>query len=383
MIERLENDGWMEDFSDDSSSVAVLEKIEPEKQKSPEWAGPRCEKCNAPIKSDVVSICRSCGWYSSLGTFVELDPNWDTSEEDEPTEAVSVAPQKSHVRVWLDLMPRWSWVMIACALVVVVESVVVRFATPPGSSLRTVWSLSQLALGFFAVVGCHVFNFLVLATEDADFGALDLILKPFKLWAKAVRNLPTRLWVANSAVCGLTAMIMSFLVIGGLPYERLWDWGFQEPVKQNLMGAVMDRAKQIEATNDDLEESIGDFAGSQDTEGVEVKAPEKPREKADCVILGYQLDRDGRLSSLLLGTAHRNRLIPAGRVSPEMPDGERSDLLATLEAIKRRDPFIAIEAEATWVEPRLTCRVTYGERLKGGRLRDLKWDTLLGAMKGQ
>ena len=69
------------------------------------------------------------------------------------------APQKSHLHVWLDLMPRWGWVIIASVLVVVVESVVARFVTPAGSSLRTTWSLSQLAIGVIAVVGCHVFNF--------------------------------------------------------------------------------------------------------------------------------------------------------------------------------------------------------------------------------
>ena len=40
---------------------------------------------------------------------------------------------------------------------------------------------------------------------------------------------------------------MSLVVIGGIPYERLWDWGFKEPPKQNLMGAVMDRAKQLDS----------------------------------------------------------------------------------------------------------------------------------------
>ena len=108
-----------------------------------EWTGPRCEKCAAPIKSDVVTICRSCGWYASLGTFVELDPNWETYT-DEAAEPAAAEPQKSHLRVWLDLMPRWGWVIIASVLAVVVESVVARFATPAGSSLRTTWSLSQL-----------------------------------------------------------------------------------------------------------------------------------------------------------------------------------------------------------------------------------------------
>ena len=35
------------------------------------------------------------------------------------------------------------------------------------------------------------------------------------------------------------------------------------------------------------------------------------------MILGYQLDRDGRLSTLLLGTAHRGQLVYAGQRDAE------------------------------------------------------------------
>jgi hypothetical protein len=363
----------------DGCSVGIEEM--PLAPRGTEWTGPRCDKCDAPMKSGVVTICRSCGWYASLGTFVEVDPNWET--ETDSQEAALAEPQRSHVRVWLDMMPRWAWIILASVLVVIIESVVVRFVTPAGSSLRTMWSLSQLGIGLLVAICCHVFNFLVLATEDTDFGVIDLVLKPVKLWAKAVRNLPTRLWVADAAVCGLVAALMSVLVIGGLPYERLWDWGFKEPVKQNLMGAVMDRAKQLDSRNgaDNLEDAIGDFAGTGELEGEDLpKQPEKPRERTDCVILGYNVDRDGRLSSLVLGTAHKSALIFAGRVQPEMPEEERGKLLQQLKVIHVKQSFITIESEATWVQPKYTCRVTYGEKLKNGKLRDIKWDEMLGSI---
>lgn len=375
------DDQFADDLSDsleDSSSVATLEEQQQIGCK-PEWTGPRCEKCNEPIKSDVVTICRRCGWYVSLGTFVEVDPNWET--ENDGVEAAAQPEAKSHLRVWFDLVPRWSWVIIVSVLAVVVESIIVRFATPTDGWLRTAWSLGQLTTGVMLVAGCHVFNFLVLAADDAEFGVLDMLLRPLKLWLRAVQLMPERRWVANLAACGLTAVVMSVVVIGGIPYERLWDWGFQEPVKQELMGAVMDRAKELESRNADLEEAVGDFAGKADVEPDESKAePEKPRDKADCVILGYDVDREGRLDTLLLGTSHRGELIYAGRVKPEMSDEELATLLKLLVATKTRRSFIPIEAEGTWVEPKFTCRITYGEKQKGGRLRDLRWDRLLGGM---
>jgi hypothetical protein len=382
----MQNEMPTDELSNDESGSTCAVLPEPLVEKPAgklEWTGPRCEKCDAPLKSDVVTICRGCGWYASLGTFVEIDPNWETEHDD--SEPVAAAPQKSHLQVWLDLMPRWSWVIIASVLVVVIESVVARLATPAGSSIRTIWSLTQLALGVFTVIGCHVFNFVVLAAEDADFGVMDIFLKPLKLWIRAVRNLPTRLWVADAAATGLTAAFMSLVVIGGIPYERLWDWGFEAPPKQELMGAVMDRVKELDSRNgaDDLEEAIGDFAGSAEAgaygDGFKLKE-EEHREKADCVILGYSTNREGLLESLVLGAAHRGVLIYAGRVTPDLPDDERAALLQTLMSIRRRDPFIVMEADATWVEPKVTCRVSFGERLKGGKLRDIKWVSLLRGM---
>jgi hypothetical protein len=349
---------------------------------APARTGPSCEKCQAPLTSDVVTICRSCGWYPSLGTFVEVDPNWETAL-DERAPAEESKPE-SHLGVWIHLIPRWGWVVIVSALVVVLESVVARFATPAGGTLRTAWSLTQLAIGLATVVGCHVMNFMLLAAEDAEVGLLDLFLKPLRLWTRTCRQLPKRLWFFNALVCGLTAAIMSPLVIGGIPYERFWDWGFKEPPKQNLMGAVMDRMKQLDSQNssDSLEDAIGDFAGKGGLDADEPKPePPKPKQKADCVVLGYQLDRDGRLTTLLLGTAHRSELVFAGRVEPKLSDEELSELVATLKPLVIKQPFISIAADnVIWVKPTFACRVTYGEQLRSGSLREIGWDSMLGTM---
>lgn len=373
------NDGSMLD-SYASTGSAVLEPNEGMVAANVEWTGARCEKCEAPLVSDVVSICRRCGWYASLGQFVEVDPDWETEPESATAEA---APRPSHLQVWLGLLPRWSWVIIGSVFVLLVESVVVRFATPADSAIRTTWSLSQLTFGLLAAFGCHVFNFLVLAADDAEIGVLDLLMKPLKLWGRAIGNLPTRLWVANATACGLAAAVLSVLVIGGIPYDRLWDWGFKEPPKQDLMGAVMDRVQQVEGNGEeDLEKSINDFAGKgadelTDTPQVE---PPKPKHNADCVILGFRIDRDGRLASLVLGTVDAGKLVYAGNVTPKLPEGEMKQLTESLKSIVSQRALIHVDYEATWVQPKLTCRVGYGERAKNGRLRDIEWGKMLGSI---
>jgi hypothetical protein len=232
------------------------------------WNGLSCEKCSAPMKSDTVSICRHCGWYGSLGQFVEVDRDWEAccGDDVKPT-APQVAP--SHAQVWLNLLPRWAWIMIASSTAVVVESIVVRLATPEDSAFRTNWSLTQLVVGFIAFVSAHFLNFLFAIADDADTGVIDFLLRPLKLWMKAFRNLPSRLWVANTASTGYVAAVMSIVVIGGLPYDRLWDWGFKQPPQQNLLSAVMKQAQQIEGSGDkDMEEAMKDFAGQAGADGL-------------------------------------------------------------------------------------------------------------------
>ena len=148
------------------------------------------------------------------------------------------------------------------------------------------------------------------------------------------------------------------------------------------MGAVMDRVKQVESQEaESLEDAIGDFAGTADalTEGL--GAPEKPRQRADCVILGYQLDKDERLSTLVLGTTHLGRLVHAGSVTPKMSEREKVELVRMLSAIRTHEPLVAVESDRTfWVKPIYACRVRYTHKEKG-KLSEMEWDKILGALQ--
>jgi len=372
-----------QELPEGEGSVAVLDKGNGSKANEAA-TGPCCEKCGAPSKSKVVTICKSCGWYPSLGTFVEVDPNWESITNGE--QPVAKPQQKLTPRMWLALIPRWGWVVIGCAFAIVAESIAVRLLTPADSSLRTVWSLVQLALGASAVIGCHILNFLMLVGDDADVGMLDMLLKPLRLWTKTCRNLPKRLWLFNSLVNGGVAVLMSFVVIGGLPYERLWDWGVKEPPKQNLMAAVMDRANKLEGEEETLEEAVQSFAGKGDIEPEEVPKPqpvkEAKRESTDCVIIGYQIEKDGRLEWLVLATAHRGKLVYAGKVKPKLSDEELAQVVEVLKSNVVKVPFIAVQMDnVVWVKVKYACRVNFTEQYGDGRLSDAQWEKMLGAMK--
>lgn len=366
-----------------TTAVAEIDEFDGAANES-EWAGARCEKCKAPLVSDVVSICRHCGWYASLGQFVEVDPEMEIAAAPPATTTAAVA-RPSHLQVWLRLLPWWSWIVIASVVVLLIESIVARFATE--GNVRTTWSLCQLTIGLLAAFGCHVFNFLVLTADDAEIGLLDLVMRPLRLWMRSVEQLPRRLWVFDGLVSGIVAAALSALVIGSLPYERLLDWGFKEPPKRDLMAAVMDQAKKLDnGKNDgDLEQSINDFAGKAGNEADDKPKndPPKPKQTADCVILGFQLDREGRLTSLVLGTASSGQLVYAGNVTPKLNEDEINSLAASLRSITTLRPLLHIELEATWVQPKYACRVNYSERAPSGRLREIEWNTLLGNIERQ
>ncbi len=57
--------------------------------------GPACEKCGTPIDAHEALVCRKCGWYASIGSFVEIDQSWEC-------DAKVAAPVEEPLR-----MPAW------------------------------------------------------------------------------------------------------------------------------------------------------------------------------------------------------------------------------------------------------------------------------------
>jgi ATP-dependent DNA ligase len=98
------------------------------------------------------------------------------------------------------------------------------------------------------------------------------------------------------------------------------------------------------------------------------------------VILGYVLDGNGKIATLVLGTSNSGKLVYAGNVAPKLSDDEMKGLAASLKSIESERPIIQIEFAATWVKPKYTCRVSFGQRAKSGRLRDIQWNKLLGSI---
>jgi hypothetical protein len=341
------------------------------------WVTPTCEKCGAEIEAHDALVCRKCGWYASIGSFVEIDQAW------EGVEAEIALQQDGSFKI-----PAWGWTMMACVVVVVAESIAARLLTV--DAVRTTWSVMQLFLGLAVALTCHLITFVMFMREVSDAGLLDIILKPVKPWILRVRELPAYQWLCHTGISSLVAVIMSLLVIGSLPYERLWDWGIEKPVKQELVGAILNQAKKGKGHEKPLEEAVQDFAGQSgvDDNGKGLASPKvqpkaKERKFDDCLIIGYRTNSEGLAYLLILAGENHGKLQYVGQVTPQLSVKELHDLTDSLAAHITIDPFIKLQMDGvTWVEPRFTCRVSYANKGQKGGLNDIKLESLLGEIGG-
>lgn len=340
--------------------------------------GPCCDKCDEPLTATESPVCQKCGWYASIGAFVEIDKSWEvaanpelaTEQEVEPTE-----PTK---------FPLWVWILSACVAGVFIESLAVRLLTDADGSVRTIWSVSQLFVGFIAFGICHTYSFVLSLKNEADVKMLDYILRPIKTWSIIFRDLPERSWACYLGMSGITAVAMSLLVIGAIPYERLLDWGIEEKTKSNLLAAVMTQAQNMAAQEEmSMEEALGEFAGKGGVDGQLKKPAEKPRQTEDCIIIGYMANQAGVIQTLLIGAEHRSKLKYAGSVRvSDLSDAEREELTDQLLAIRTRKSFVRVSIDgASWVKPKYVCRISYRRRGKQGGLYGAKLEDMLGEVE--
>ena len=349
-------------------------------ESEPAVEGPSCEKCGAPGK---MAACAVCGWYPSLGIHVEIDAAYETlnqpvaeTESEAQVEDNSLA---KHLAVWEGLIPGWAWMMLATTGGVLALSVASRVFAEMNPSLHATLGVTQLLVGIVLTLIIHIVAFVIRSSIDAELGLTSILLKPFKTWRPLATALPERLWLVNLANASLTAVLGAVVIVGGIPYESLLDWQIKAAPKQNLVGMIAEHAAQ-EGGSDSLEGAIGDFAGQAGDvrdAGNDKKPVAKPRHKLECLIIGYQLNDQERLTSLLLATDMGGKLKYAGRVSPGWSEEEEKELLASFKRAPSSRPFIKTNMTAVWLQPKFTCRVTYTEWKKGTRPKEIEWDTML------
>lgn len=370
---------------DNAESVATAEETAAEAV-----AGPACEKCGLPNDA---TACPRCGWYPILGIHVEIDDLFERAMQNVPVEvdadaaaAASIPEWQKHLQVWRGVIPGWGWLMIGTTASVIAAAIVARVVTIPSPSIQTYFGVGGLISGLAIAAITHLVGFILCSFENAEFGVFDVITKPVKTWKKLLSHLPDRLWLANSMNVGVTTTLASALIVGGIPYDNLLDWGIKARAKKSLVASIADQAAKAHGNgSDNLEDAMSDFAGegAGDLEGASVPKPPvaKPRKPLECLIIGYQASKDGTLRNLLLAAESYGKLKYVGKVKPRLDAVE-------LEALKKRlgenhstRPFVKCPESGVWVRPRYPCKATHTEWERGKRPEDLQWEELLEEIK--
>ncbi len=353
----------------------------------PAESGPICEKCGLP---NAATACRRCGWYPVLGIHVEIDDAYEAALLPLTLPAATGAAQaaaakpdwRKHLAVWRGLVPWWAWLVIGTTLGCLGAGVAAQIATLGNPAVQTWCGVAGLVGGLVIAAAAHVVAFILCSFEDANFGVADIIVKPLKSWKQIASGLPENIALANSANFGVSLALTAALVVGGIPYERLLDWGFTARPKQSLVGAIASAASEGKAEGaDSLEGAVNDFAGEAGVDGLNgAGAPSeevKPREKLECLIIGYHAGKSGGVQALLLATDVAGKLAFVGQVQPELETTEAIDLLKKFDQNVSTRPLVKTSLTATWLRPRFTCRVTYSDWPKGQRPQELEWDEML------
>ena len=98
------------------------------------------------------------------------------------------------------------------------------------------------------------------------------------------------------------------------------------------------------------------------------------------MILGYRVDVDGKLQSLILGTALKDKLVYACSITPQLSPEEVAGLTQMLYDTASHQPYLPIQVNAQWVVPKYSCRISYESQEKSGRLMNPRWEEFLGTL---
>ena len=96
----------------------------------------------------------------------------------------------------------------------------------------------------------------------------------------------------------------------------------------------------------------------------------KARKDMLAIVVGYELNPNKGLKSLVIAAVMEGELRCVGQVGSGLTLAMASEILPQLQRAERDSPVVPCKgAKVRWVEPRLCCRVSYAEVLESGKLR--------------
>jgi len=333
-----------------------------------------CTHCSAVRTDKTVPWCRKCGFHPQFGRCIDLVG--DDLDQPETTAADSAAkPSAADGMVQMARMvPVWFWKTMICVVVAAALCMAARYLTSPASLPRLAAALALLTVASIAVIVAQLWAFFYAVTESDRLGIFDILMRPITVWSSTFRDICIPgVWRRVGMIAfGMTTLILSLTVVRGVPWERIWELGPLEPPKSALLESI---------------ENVGKKKPAAPAEPVEAS---KHRRVADCVVLGYIpyagiASRTGENSidfeALVLATEIKGTLVYAGIVSEGISDETRTIIAKRLPQLAREKPLISCNVLAKWIEPAITCRVTFGDFTGDNQMDEIVFSKLLAEIE--
>ena len=151
-------------------------------------------------------------------------------------------------------------------------------------------------------------------------------------------------------------------MVGGLGY---W-WDLYKPkklAKSELLSAVNALADG-NPNERSLTESVEDFAKKQDLKAKLLEQKKKaiaaPRQTTQCVVIGYTLNDENQIESVVVAALLNDRIRYAGQIRKGFGPKEGAELLAALKPLVQPKSYITgLAVNAIWVKPSVMCEVSH------------------------
>jgi hypothetical protein len=243
------------------------------------------------------------------------------------------------------------------------------------------WTYAQFGAGVFAVIAAHVGCYMFAIMHNDSLSFLDIVLKPFVIWMATLQELPASFKRVALGVWGFAAALFAAVVVAGVQYDEIIDWGKVPPKKAKKSIAV-----PIDGpANDDksLEEAIDEFGKQAGVSPGDGKNSPQQQEKGNrqqmtkCLIIGFTPNRESDFGSLILAVEEGGgKWRFAGIASQGVPIEVRSILNRRMRTLLRPTPVVPCDVKAFWLEPKLMCTVWYEDLTAEGWLRRPQFDKL-------
>jgi hypothetical protein len=348
-----------------------------------EIAANGCPQCGSKESWGVSPWCPNCFYHPKMGSVIEHAP--PAAPQAAPTAADTYLGM-------LQAVPNWARILYAGVIAIFVATLTAAVALPADGPSRLIWTIAEAVVGVVAVGVAQVTVFLSTVPNSDRYGPFDVVLKPCEIWKSTIRDLPADAWRLWQVAWGLTASLSSLVLIGGIRYSAVFEVPEADMhIRKNVAPTVI--AKTQGQVSD---KQLDSYKAAMGKQPVSTGTPEKSAKiqaekmgppqglplsvgarQAECAIVGYVKDTQGRIASILLGSIVDGQFTYVGTLrASQIPVAVRDALESRLPQLEQAAPSLSTSQAATWLKPVLTCRIDHGGLTRAKTLKDAKFGDL-------